>query len=102
MNSEQLVSIETLPRQVAIHLRKFIGHLMAADFETALHCRQRFAQTAKSLEATFESSLPIISHHFIFLISDTDRTLVQNSFKTWYLTWCKQFNLAMQNFKSAI
>jgi hypothetical protein len=102
MHYDQLESIKSLPHKVAGCLEKFLVRLKTPLRDGDGSPEIYLSISAKSLKASFELPLIYISHYFVILISNTVNLPEQNSFKTWYATWCNTFNLAMDNLKNTI
>ncbi|PLW37425.1 hypothetical protein PCANC_14833 [Puccinia coronata f. sp. avenae] len=82
MRTEQLESLEELPRKVVSCFGDFVKDLITASMQREGHHIHDFDEKARSLKSLFDSSSLIISLHIIPLISDADSFPGQNSFKT--------------------
>jgi hypothetical protein len=100
MPSKQLQSSKEFPEKAFSCLCDLWRHLKVESAPD--HPWPNFAGTAQLLKAGFNSPLLIILLQVIPLISDTDSIPGQDSFKSWFSTWCTQFSLAIENLNDKI
>ncbi|POW18109.1 hypothetical protein PSHT_06174 [Puccinia striiformis] len=102
MRSDQLERLADLSEVVHCDLKGLI-RLFRADHATNDFVQGiQFSSIVDKLEGHFELTSLLVPFYLVPLIPDTDGFPVQDHYRTWFVTWCSQFSLSIQNFKDAI